>query len=209
MYSKGPIWLDEVLCSLGKKLILLEFSVLSILLFSFSSQARKVLDALHALQIQFTFLKGLVGPERLAARCSIVNVAVEIFLKSGSLSGAIWVLRGEFLFEQTLNKIFILCLSLKFDFNEVICIIEKHDLMLQESNWWVKLMFSDDNFSMCWPSLKIIIYIEDKYSRKNRRENTQEGSHLKCGVLFIRRQTIRSMRPLKMFLIVAAVFPVL
>ncbi|XP_042332767.1 protein TOPAZ1 isoform X2 [Sceloporus undulatus] len=57
------------------------------------SKARKVLDVLHALQIPFTFFKGLLGHERLAPRCHIVNVAVEIFLKCGSLDGAIWVLK--------------------------------------------------------------------------------------------------------------------
>ncbi|XP_068944694.1 protein TOPAZ1 [Petaurus breviceps papuanus] len=57
------------------------------------SKGRKVLDKLHELQIQFTSLKGLAGPEKLASRCQIVNVAAEIFLKSGSMDGAIWVLR--------------------------------------------------------------------------------------------------------------------
>ncbi|KAF7247667.1 Protein TOPAZ1 [Varanus komodoensis] len=53
--------------------------------------ARKVLDVFHALKINFTFFKGLLGEERLAPRCHIVNVAVEIFLKCGSLDGAIWL----------------------------------------------------------------------------------------------------------------------
>ncbi|XP_074051703.1 protein TOPAZ1 isoform X2 [Macrotis lagotis] len=57
------------------------------------SKGRKVLDKMHELQIHFTSLKGLVGPEKLASRCQIVNVAAEIFLKSGSMDGAIWVLR--------------------------------------------------------------------------------------------------------------------
>ncbi|XP_036886397.1 protein TOPAZ1 [Sturnira hondurensis] len=57
------------------------------------SKGRKVLDKLYELKIHFTSLKGLTGPEKLAPRCQIVNVAVEIFLKSGSLDGAIWVLR--------------------------------------------------------------------------------------------------------------------
>ncbi|XP_063003671.1 protein TOPAZ1 [Elgaria multicarinata webbii] len=56
-------------------------------------QAKKVLDLLHALKIHFTFSKGLLGQERLASRCHIVNVAVEIFLKCGSLHGAIWILK--------------------------------------------------------------------------------------------------------------------
>ncbi|XP_076985734.1 protein TOPAZ1 isoform X2 [Tamandua tetradactyla] len=57
------------------------------------SKGRKVLDKLYELKIHFTTLKGLTGPEKLASRCQIVNIAAEIFLKSGSLDGAIWVLR--------------------------------------------------------------------------------------------------------------------
>ncbi|NXC73329.1 TOPZ1 protein, partial [Anhinga anhinga] len=56
-------------------------------------KGRKVLDKLHELQIHFTVLKGLTGTERLASRCQIVNKAAEIFLKTGSLDGATWVLR--------------------------------------------------------------------------------------------------------------------
>ncbi|NXP11090.1 TOPZ1 protein, partial [Thinocorus orbignyianus] len=56
-------------------------------------KGRKVLDKLHEMQIHFTVLKGLIGAERLASRCQIVNKAAEIFLKTGSLDGAIWVLR--------------------------------------------------------------------------------------------------------------------
>ncbi|XP_077159104.1 protein TOPAZ1 isoform X2 [Paroedura picta] len=56
-------------------------------------KARKVLDTLHALQIHFTYLKGLIGPERSAPRCEIVNIAVEVFLNSGSLDGAVWILK--------------------------------------------------------------------------------------------------------------------
>ncbi|XP_055985701.1 protein TOPAZ1 [Sorex fumeus] len=57
------------------------------------SKGRKVLDKLYELKIHFTSLKGLIGPEKLASRCQIVNIAAEIFLKSGSLDGALWVLR--------------------------------------------------------------------------------------------------------------------
>uniref|UniRef100_A0A803VHH6 Protein TOPAZ1 n=1 Tax=Ficedula albicollis TaxID=59894 RepID=A0A803VHH6_FICAL len=53
----------------------------------------KVLDKLHDLQINFTLLKGLIGPGRSASRCQIVNKATEIFLHSGNLDGAIRVLR--------------------------------------------------------------------------------------------------------------------
>ncbi|NXW06074.1 TOPZ1 protein, partial [Fregetta grallaria] len=56
-------------------------------------KGRKVLDKLHELQIHFTVLKGLRGAEKLASRCEIVNKAAEIFLKTGSLDGATWVLR--------------------------------------------------------------------------------------------------------------------
>ncbi|XP_045151012.1 protein TOPAZ1 isoform X3 [Echinops telfairi] len=56
-------------------------------------KGRKVVDKLYELKIHFTSLKGLTGPEKLAPRCQIVNIAAEIFLKSGSLDGAIWVMR--------------------------------------------------------------------------------------------------------------------
>ncbi|XP_061320995.1 protein TOPAZ1 [Pezoporus flaviventris] len=56
-------------------------------------KGRKVLDKLHELQIHFTVLKGLIGAEKLASRCQIVNKAAEIYLKTGSLNGATWVLR--------------------------------------------------------------------------------------------------------------------
>ncbi|NXC39127.1 TOPZ1 protein, partial [Penelope pileata] len=56
-------------------------------------KGRKVLDKLQELQIHFTVLKGLTEAERLASRCQIVNNAAEIFLKTGSLDGATWVLR--------------------------------------------------------------------------------------------------------------------
>ncbi|XP_006893117.1 PREDICTED: testis- and ovary-specific PAZ domain-containing protein 1 [Elephantulus edwardii] len=57
------------------------------------SKGKKVLDKLYELKIHFTTLKGLTGPEKLAPRCQIVNIAAEVFLKSGSLDGALWVLR--------------------------------------------------------------------------------------------------------------------
>ena len=57
------------------------------------SKGRKVLDKLYELKIHFTSLKGRIGPEKLAPRCQVVNIAAEIFLKSGSLDRAIWVLR--------------------------------------------------------------------------------------------------------------------
>ncbi|XP_010145914.1 PREDICTED: testis- and ovary-specific PAZ domain-containing protein 1 [Eurypyga helias] len=56
-------------------------------------KGRKVLDKLYELQIHFTVLKGILGAERLASRCQIVNKAAEIFIKTGSLDGATWVLR--------------------------------------------------------------------------------------------------------------------
>jgi hypothetical protein len=68
----------------------------SVFFFLFLFQGRKVLDILYELKIHFTSLKGLTGPEKEAPRCQIVNVAAEIFIKSGSLDGAIWVLRGKF-----------------------------------------------------------------------------------------------------------------
>nr|XP_056713050.1 protein TOPAZ1 [Euleptes europaea] len=56
-------------------------------------KARKILDTLHTLKIHFSYLKGLIGPEEFASQCEIVNVAVEVFLNSGSLDGAVWILK--------------------------------------------------------------------------------------------------------------------
>lgn len=79
-----------ILCSLISSLSLTFPLSLSIL-----HQGSKVLDKLHELQINFTLLKGLIGPGRSASRCQIVNKATEIFLHSGNLDGAIRVLRGK------------------------------------------------------------------------------------------------------------------
>uniref|UniRef100_A0A8B9J0P0 Protein TOPAZ1 n=1 Tax=Amazona collaria TaxID=241587 RepID=A0A8B9J0P0_9PSIT len=66
-------------------------------------KGRKVLDKLHELQIHFTVLKGLIGAEKLASRCQIVNKAAEIYLKTGSLDGATRVLReSEWITNTTL-----------------------------------------------------------------------------------------------------------
>ncbi|KAM6281014.1 protein TOPAZ1 [Porphyrio hochstetteri] len=64
------------------------------------TKGRKALDKLRELQIDFTVLKGLIGAERLASRCQIVNKAAEIFLKTASLDGATWVLKES---EWTIN----------------------------------------------------------------------------------------------------------
>ncbi|XP_071591524.1 protein TOPAZ1 [Heliangelus exortis] len=64
-------------------------------------KGRKVLDKMRELQIHFTVLKGLTGAESVASRCQIVNKAAEIFLKTGSLDGATWVLRES---EWTTNS---------------------------------------------------------------------------------------------------------
>ncbi|KFR13520.1 Testis- and ovary-specific PAZ domain-containing protein 1, partial [Opisthocomus hoazin] len=69
-------------------------------------KGRKVLDKLHELHVDFTVLKGLKGAERLASRCQIVNKAAEIFLKTGSLDGAMWVLRES---EWTTNGLLWPC----------------------------------------------------------------------------------------------------
>lgn len=42
-----------------------------------------------------------MGAENLASRCQIVNNAAEIFLKTGSLDGATWVLRGKLVLQRT------------------------------------------------------------------------------------------------------------
>ncbi|KAJ6666466.1 hypothetical protein lerEdw1_020189 [Lerista edwardsae] len=76
------------------------------------SKAKKILDTLYNLQIPFTFLKGLIGQERSASRCQIVNTAVEIFLKSGNLERTLWVLRDTLDVSQyslLFNKLLAAC----------------------------------------------------------------------------------------------------
>ncbi|XP_067888680.1 protein TOPAZ1 [Heterodontus francisci] len=55
-------------------------------------KARKVLDMLQEIQVNFTVLKGLVS-ECAVSRCQIINVAGEIFLKAGCVNRALWLLR--------------------------------------------------------------------------------------------------------------------
>ncbi|CAH2282905.1 Hypothetical predicted protein [Pelobates cultripes] len=55
----------------------------------------QVLHKLRELHIQFTVLKGLTGPESKATRCQVVNTAIEIFLKCGLISDAIFILKAS------------------------------------------------------------------------------------------------------------------
>ncbi|XP_067837814.1 protein TOPAZ1 isoform X2 [Heptranchias perlo] len=55
-------------------------------------KARKVLDILQEMQVNFTVLKGLIS-ECVVSRCQIINVAAEIFLKVGCVNRALWLLR--------------------------------------------------------------------------------------------------------------------
>ncbi|XP_078520036.1 protein TOPAZ1 [Lissotriton helveticus] len=56
-------------------------------------KGKKIIDKLHDMQIHFTVMQGLVGEGSEATRCKVVNVATEILVKSGSLEGAISVLK--------------------------------------------------------------------------------------------------------------------
>ncbi|XP_069068078.1 protein TOPAZ1 [Pleurodeles waltl] len=56
-------------------------------------KGKKIIDKLHEMQIHFTVMQGLIGEGSEATRCKVVNVATEILLKSGSLDGAICVLK--------------------------------------------------------------------------------------------------------------------
>ncbi|KAJ7322523.1 hypothetical protein JRQ81_018810 [Phrynocephalus forsythii] len=81
-------------------------------------KARKILDVFHDLKITFTFLKGIIGEERVVSRCHIVNVAVEIFHKCGSLDGAMWVLRES---EWVINSLSWPCNSMD--------VLSRHNLL--------------------------------------------------------------------------------
>ncbi|XP_072009644.1 protein TOPAZ1 isoform X3 [Engystomops pustulosus] len=56
-------------------------------------KGRKVIYKFHELKINYTILKGLFDQESVASRCHVVNIAVEIFLKSGNLGGAVQILK--------------------------------------------------------------------------------------------------------------------
>ncbi|XP_041046162.1 protein TOPAZ1 [Carcharodon carcharias] len=55
-------------------------------------KARKVLDMLQEIPVNFTVLKSLVN-ECAVSRCQIINIAGEIFLKTGCVNKALWLLR--------------------------------------------------------------------------------------------------------------------
>ncbi|XP_055489446.1 protein TOPAZ1 [Leucoraja erinacea] len=55
-------------------------------------KGRKVLDLLQEIQVNFTILKGLVS-EWTTSRCQIINIAGEIYLKTGYINRALWLLR--------------------------------------------------------------------------------------------------------------------
>ncbi|MEE6466177.1 hypothetical protein FKM82_006861 [Ascaphus truei] len=66
-------------------------------------KGKRVLQKLRLMQIQFTVLKGLTGKESVAPRCQVVNIAAEIFLKTGSLDSAMWVLKeSEWIINTTM-----------------------------------------------------------------------------------------------------------
>jgi len=47
------------------------------------------------LHIEFITLKGIMGNEHGVSRCQLVTMATELFLYSGSIEGALKMLRGK------------------------------------------------------------------------------------------------------------------
>uniref|UniRef100_A0A8C5QQ72 Protein TOPAZ1 n=1 Tax=Leptobrachium leishanense TaxID=445787 RepID=A0A8C5QQ72_9ANUR len=64
------------------------------------TKGKRVLLKLRDLNIQFTLMKGAMGPESQVSRCHVVNTATEILLKCGHLTDAVWVLKAS---EWTIN----------------------------------------------------------------------------------------------------------
>ena len=50
---------------------------------------------LTRLKVSYSTLKGLFGNENEVSRCRLVSMATELFLRSGSVEGALNTLRGE------------------------------------------------------------------------------------------------------------------
>lgn len=65
------------------------------LLLCVSVQGLKLLSVMSALQVEFTMLKGLFSSENGTSRCQLVTIATEFFLNSGSIEGALNMLRGN------------------------------------------------------------------------------------------------------------------
>ncbi|XP_069051355.1 protein TOPAZ1 isoform X2 [Lepisosteus oculatus] len=59
------------------------------------TKGRKLLEALNGMKINFFTLKGLLGHERHVSLCQVVNVAADIYLNTGSVEGAINVLKAS------------------------------------------------------------------------------------------------------------------
>lgn len=58
-------------------------------------QGLKLLTVMSRLQVEFTMLKGLFNNESRASRCQLVTTATEFFLNSGSIEGALKMLKGN------------------------------------------------------------------------------------------------------------------
>uniref|UniRef100_H3AH84 Protein TOPAZ1 n=1 Tax=Latimeria chalumnae TaxID=7897 RepID=H3AH84_LATCH len=100
-------------------------------------KGRKVLDALHEMQIHFTTLKGLVCVEGFTSRCQIVNIAVEIFLNTGSLDGAMWVLKES---EWTINTVLYPCSRMD--------VLKRHNLLCAIANRTLAKSLYDQTFEV-------------------------------------------------------------
>lgn len=60
-----------------------------------SAQGLKLLSVMSKLQVEFTMLKGLFSHENGTSRCQLVTIATEFFLNSGSIEGALNMLKGK------------------------------------------------------------------------------------------------------------------
>ncbi len=59
------------------------------------AQGVKLVSVMFRLHIEFITLKGLMGNENRVSRCQLVTMATEFFLHSGSIEGALKMLRGK------------------------------------------------------------------------------------------------------------------
>ncbi|XP_047460330.1 protein TOPAZ1 isoform X3 [Mugil cephalus] len=66
-------------------------------------KGRKVVEIMSLSKINYSTLKGLFGNENGASRCCLVTVATELFLRSGSVQGALHTLRENEWFLSSLS----------------------------------------------------------------------------------------------------------
>ncbi|XP_075683267.1 protein TOPAZ1 isoform X2 [Rhinoderma darwinii] len=115
-------------------------------------KGRKVIHKFHELKINYTILKGLSGQEGYSSRCHVVNIAVEIFLKSGNLGSAVQTLKES---EWIINTSMWPC--------DMMDVLHRHNLLCL----LVTEALSKNMFNMCFDVLQNLPGIQESQADLN------------------------------------------